>query len=231
MNTATTKLNILIIDDEEQIQTVLGITLQQQGFGVHGEFDGASGLHAVANGSYDIIILDMNLPDMTGLDVLRAIRQHSNIPVVILSVMGEEQRKVELLEAGADDYLTKPFGTAELVARLKVAHRHAKVSNTINTFQSSGITLDIPNHTVHKNGELLALTGTEFTLLSLLIKNQGKIVTYKTILHQVWGEHFTNSTQYVHVHIAALRKKLEDDSATQKLIKTESGIGYRWMGE
>jgi two-component system, OmpR family, KDP operon response regulator KdpE len=220
--------NILIIDDELQIRRLLEITLSANGYKISGASTGKEGLSMAATSQPVLIILDLGLPDTDGLNVLKQLREWYLKPIIILSVRSSEDDIVKALDNGANDYLTKPFRTGELLARIRVAIRQSQgtAENPVLTFGS--LTIDLANHTARKNNELLKLTSTEFSLLALLARNEGRVLTHQYILKEVWGMGYIEQTQYLRVFIAQLRKKVEDDPAKPKLLNTESGIGYRF---
>ena len=220
--------NILIIDDELQIRRLLEITLSANGYKISEAATGKEGLSMAATGQPVLIILDLGLPDTDGLDVLKKLREWYLKPIIILSVRNSEEDIVKALDHGANDYLTKPFRTGELLARIRVAIRQSQgtVENPILNFGS--LTIDLANHTARRNNELIKLTSTEFSLLALLAKNEGRVLTHQYILKEVWGMGYIEQTQYLRVFMAQLRKKVEDNPAKPKLLNTESGIGYRF---
>jgi two-component system KDP operon response regulator KdpE len=175
-----------------------------------------------------LIILDLGLPDTDGLDILKKLREWYFKPIIILSVRNAEDDIVKALDNGANDYLTKPFRTGELLARIRVAIRQSQGAADKPILEFGLLSIDLANHTARKNNELLKLTSTEFSLLALLAKNEGRVLTHQFILKEVWGMGYTEQTQYLRVFIAQLRKKVEDDPAKPKLLNTESGIGYRF---
>jgi two-component system, OmpR family, KDP operon response regulator KdpE len=176
------------------------------------------------------IILDLGLPDADGFAILKKLREWYNKPVIILSVRNSEDDIVKALDNGANDYLTKPFRTGELLARIRVAIRQSKGISDKPTLKFDSLKIDLVNHTAHKNNILIKLTSTEFSLLALLAKNEGRVLTHQYILKEIWGMGYIEQTQYLRVFIAQLRKKVEDDPAKPKLLNTESGIGYRFGG-
>jgi two-component system KDP operon response regulator KdpE len=219
---------ILIIDDEVQIRRLLEITLSAEGYGITEASDGKEGLILAATTHPVLIILDLGLPDTDGLEVLRKLREWYLKPIIILSVRNAEEDIIKALDNGANDYLTKPFRTGELLARIRVAIRQNQdiPDNPILNFGS--IVVDLANHIVRKNEEIIKLTSTEFSLLSLLARNEGRVLTHQYILKEVWGMGYIEQTQYLRVFVAQLRKKIEEDPAKPMLINTESGIGYRF---
>jgi len=220
--------NILIIDDEVQIRRLLEITLSSNGFKISEAATGKDGLIVAATHNPALIILDLGLPDADGLDILKKIREWYQKPIIILSVRNSEDDIITALDNGANDYLTKPFRTGELLARIRVALRHSLGVNDEPELTFGSLTLDLPDHIARKNGEILKLTSTEFSLLALLAKNSGRVLTHQTILKEIWGFGYIGQTQYLRVFVAQLRKKIEDDPAKPKLLITESGIGYRF---
>jgi two-component system KDP operon response regulator KdpE len=225
MNIADT---ILIVDDEVQIRRLLEITLSSNGYKISEAATGKDGLIAAATQHPSIIILDLGLPDIDGLELMKKLREWYLKPIIILSVRNSEEDIIHALDNGANDYLTKPFRTGELLARIRVALRqnNGNEDNPVLTFGS--LTIDLANHTAKKNDEILKLTSTEFSLLSLLAKNSGRVLTHQYILKEIWGFGYIGQTQYLRVFVAQLRKKIEDNPAKPKLLITESGIGYRF---
>lgn len=225
MNNST----ILIIDDEVQIRKLLEITLTSNNFKVSEASDGKSGLLAAANHPPDLIILDLGLPDDDGQNILRKLREWYFSPVIILSVRNSEEDIISALDSGANDYLVKPFRTGELLARIRTALRMSQSFDNFPVFEFENIRIDFANHSVMKDNEAVKLTSTEFSLLTLLVKNEGRVLTHSFILKEIWGISYIEQTQYLRVFIAQLRKKLEDNPNQPKYIKTESGIGYRFI--
>jgi two-component system KDP operon response regulator KdpE len=219
---------ILVIDDEVQIRRLLEITLSANGYKVSEAATGKDGMIAAATHNPALIILDLGLPDTDGIEILKKIREWYQKPIIILSVRNSEDDIVNALDKGANDYLTKPFRAGELQARIRVALRYGqdKLDESNLTFDT--LTIDLPNHIARKNGEILKLTSTEFSLLALLAKNSGRVMTHQAILKEIWGFGYVGQTQYLRVFVAQLRKKIEDDPAKPKLLITESGIGYRF---
>jgi two-component system KDP operon response regulator KdpE len=220
--------NILIIDDEVQIRRLLEITLSANGYKISEASTGKDGLIMAATGQPVVIILDLGLPDADGIDILKKLREWYQKPIIILSVRNSEEDIVKALDNGANDYLTKPFRTGELLARIRVAIRQSQENSDEPVLVFDSLIVDLANHSVRKNSEIVKLTSTEFSLLALLARNEGRVLTHKFILKEVWGMGYTEQTQYLRVFIAQLRKKVEDDPSKPKLLNTESGIGYRF---
>ena len=221
---------ILIIDDEVQIRRLLEITLSANGYKISEASTGREGLSLAATMHPVLIILDLGLPDSDGLEVLKKLREWYQKPIIILSVRNSEDDIIKALDNGANDYLTKPFRTGELLARIRVAIRQSQVLSDVPSLTFGSLTIDLANHMARKNNEIIKLTTTEFSLLALLAKNEGRVLTHQYILKEVWGMGYVEQTQYLRVFIAQLRKKVEDDPAKPKLLNTESGIGYRFGG-
>lgn len=224
----TVKDAILIIDDEVQIRRLLEITLSANGFKIIEASTGKEGITLAASQQPNLIILDLGLPDIDGLDVINDLREWYLKPIIILSVRNSEEDIVKALDNGANDYLTKPFRTGELLARIRVAIRQNQNITENPVVEFGSLSIDLANHTVRKNNELIKLTSTEYSLLALLAKNEGRVLTHQYILKEVWGMSYIEQTQYLRVFIAQLRKKIEDDPTKPKLLNTESGIGYRF---
>lgn len=221
---------ILVIDDEIAIQKLLRLTLKAHGYQILEALSGQEGLLSIGLHRPDLIILDLGLPDMTGLDVLGQLRDWSHTPVIVLTVHDDEKEKVAALDLGADDYMVKPFGMNELLARIRVALRHASKTNDEPILELCDIRMDFAQRKVELYGELLKLTPIEYDLLKILMQNAGKVVTHKQLLKQIWGEiDYDNSTHYLRVYIGHLRKKIELDSTQPQKIITEPGIGYRFI--
>ena len=224
-----TENNILIIDDEVQIRRLLEITLNLNGYKVSEASTAKEGIVAAATHNPALIILDLGLPDEDGLSVLGKLREWYQNPIIILSVRNSEEDIINALDNGANDYLTKPFRTGELLARIRTALRLSldkTGSGSLLLFGS--LFIDLAGHTVRKNNILLKLTATEFSLLALMARNSGKVLTHQYLLKEVWGYTYLTQTQYLRVFVAQLRKKIEDDPTHPSLIITESGIGYRF---
>lgn len=219
---------ILIIDDEIQIRRLLEITLTANGYKVLQSGTGKDGLIDAATLHPSLIILDLGLPDAEGIEILKKLREWYSKPVIILSVRQSEDDIVTALDYGANDYLSKPFRSAELLARIRAALRASDNKKEAEILNFGTLCIDLPNHAVRKNDEILKLTSTEFSLLSLLAKNQGRVLTHQYILKEIWGYSYVEQTQYLRVFVAQLRKKIEDNPSKPTLLVTESGIGYRF---
>lgn len=220
---------ILIIDDEAQIRKLLEITLQSNNYTVNEAENARDGLVAAANHSPDLILLDLGLPDEDGHSVLKKLREWYTKPIIIISVLSSEDDIVTALDNGANDYLIKPFRTGELLARIRSAFRLLTFEDDNPIIDFNNLVIDLSSRTVKKNNEAIKLTATEYTLLALFAKNEGKVLTHHYLLNQVWGPSYTNESQYLRVYVAQLRKKIEDDPNRPAHIITESGVGYRFI--
>ncbi|NUO79303.1 response regulator [candidate division KSB1 bacterium] len=220
---------ILIIDDEAQIRRFLRVSLEASDYRVVEAATGQDGIVQAALAHPNVVILDLGLPDMSGNEVLMKIREWSGVPVLVLSVQDGEQEKIAALDAGADDYVTKPFSMGELLARLRVATRHAQPLADTPEFRNGHLFVDFVHREVTVNEQPVKLTATEYNLLLLFIKHAGKVLTHRQILKEVWGPHTVEQTQYLRVYMAQLRKKLELDPSQPQLFLTESGVGYRMV--
>jgi len=219
----------LVIDDEIQIRRLLRVALEAAGYTVHEATGGQEGLQAVAFRRPDVVLLDLGLPDLDGREVLRRLREWSEVPVVILTVRDSEEEKVAALDSGADDFVTKPFSTLELLARVRAAMRRAHSTNESPVFTAGKLVVDLIARCVTKAGEEVHLTATEYALLRLFIRHAGRVITHRQILREIWGPKAEEQRQYLRVHIGNLRKKIESSSKSP-LIQTEPGIGYRFTG-
>jgi len=217
----------LVIDDEPQIRRLLRVTLESEGFRVVDAATGQEGIMQAAQCRPDVILLDLGLPDMDGVNVLKRLREWSKVPVLILSVRDREGDKVSALDAGADDYVTKPFGSAELLARLRVARRHALTPADLVVFRSGHLEVDLSGRLVKVDGKEVKLTATEYAILRLFVQHAGKVLTHRHILTEIWGPNQVEQTHYLRVYIAHLREKLEKNPAQPELILTEPAVGYR----
>ena len=218
---------IVAVDDDLQIRRLLRISLEKHGFQVFEAASGDDGLRTVMGVKPDIVLLDLNLPDLDGGEVLRSLREWSAIPVIVLSVRNSEADIVELLNAGADDYMVKPFNTGELVARINVALRHRTPGQVEEVFVSGALKVDVVNRLVSAGGTELRLTPTEYALLRFFVRHAGKVLTHQQVLKEVWGPNMEHESNNLRVYVAQLRKKIETDPARPKLLVTEPGIGYR----
>ena len=221
---------ILIIDDEVQIRRLLEITLSASGYKVYEASTAKEGYVLAASVSPSVIILDLGLPDADGLDVLLRLREWYTRTIIILSVRNSEDDIVQALDSGANDYLTKPFRTGELLARIRAANRKNKNDQEV-VLDFGNLKIDLSRHLIILNDEIIKLTTTEYSLLTLLAKNEGRVLTHAFILKEVWGHHYADQPQYLRVFVAQLRKKIEEDPAKPRYLITESGIGYRFRGE
>ncbi|MEI6167124.1 MAG: response regulator [bacterium] len=229
MTDAASQPVALIIDDEVQIRRFLKLALEAEEYRVFEAETGQEGLTAAVYRRPDVIILDLGLPDMDGLEVLRRLREWSKTPVLVLSVRQELEQKVAALDAGADDYLTKPFYAAELAARLRAIRRHSSTGPAESIYQTGFLQVDFNTRRVTKKGVEIHLTATEYALLRILALNHGKVVTHRQLLRDVWGPQAEEQSQYLRVYMNHLRKKIETTLESSKLIQTEPGIGYRLM--
>jgi two-component system KDP operon response regulator KdpE len=217
----------LVVDDERQIRRFLRVSLEANGYQVHEVVCGEDALLRTAQLRPDLTILDLGLPDIDGLTVLARLREWTTTPVIVLSVRDSDRDKVAALDAGADDYLTKPFSVDELLARLRVAQRHSQPEPQEPVFTAGELVVDLARRQVTRGGELVKLTPTEYALLRLLIQHAGRVLTHRQILKEVWGPQYVDETHYLRVYFAQLRQKLEVDPTRPKLILTEPGVGYR----
>jgi two-component system KDP operon response regulator KdpE len=233
MATEQTKPNVsaLVIDDEPQIRRLLRVTLEANGYRVFDAGSGQEGLVEAAQRKPDVIVLDLGLTDQDGVSVLKRIREWSRTPVIILSVRDQEEEKVAALDSGADDYVTKPFNSAELLARLRAALRHGQPQGADAIFRSGDLEVDLSKRQVFKNGTEVKLTPIEYSLLRLLVTHAGKVLTHRQLLTEVWGEKAVGQSHYLRVHIAHLREKLEGNPSDPELILTEPAVGYRLLSK
>jgi len=220
---------VLVVEDEAPMRRFVRSALATHGFRVAEAASLSDAERLATESPPDLILLDLGLPDGDGLELLARLREWSRAPVIVLSARGREEDKVIALDAGADDYLTKPFGTSELLARIRVALRHARAQQRPDepVLAVGPIQIDHARHEVHVDGNLVHLTPIEFRLLALLARHAGKVLTHRQILHEVWGPRSTHQTHYLRVHMAALRRKIEADPARPKWLMTEAGVGYR----
>jgi two-component system, OmpR family, KDP operon response regulator KdpE len=221
---------VLVIDDEPSILRALKINLSARKYDVSTAADGASGLAAVARDHPDVLILDLGLPDMDGTEVISGVRGWTSIPIIVLSVWGQESQKVAALDAGADDYVTKPFGMDELLARLRAAIRRASPAPDEPVVTTDHFTVDLAaKRVIRGEGGDVRLTPTEWQLLEVLVRNRGRLVTQRQLLQEVWGPAYETESNYLRVYIAQLRRKLEPEASRPRYFLTESGMGYRFQ--
>lgn len=223
------KPSVLVVDDELQMRRLLRVCLEGNGYRVVEATNGQEALTEVAQRRPDLVVLDLGLPDMDGVSVLKRLREWTNVPVVVLSVCDREEDKIAALDHGADDYVTKPFATGELLARLRVAQRHSAPSAESTIFRSGTLEVDFTARLVKLDGKEIKLTATEYSLLKMLVQHAGRVLTHGQILREVWGPNYEEQTHYLRVYIARLREKLESDPAKPHFIRTEPGIGYRFI--
>ena len=219
----------LVIDDEPQIRRLLRVTLEAGGYRVFDAASGQDGIVQAAQCRPDVILLDLGLPDLDGVTVLKRLREWCRVPVIVLSVRDRENDKIAALDNGADDYVTKPFNSGELLARLRVAQRHAQPSPDLAVFRTGHVEVDLTARVVKVNGKDVKLTATEYSLLRLFVRHAGKVLTHRQILREVWGPNSLEQTHYLRVYIAHLREKLETNPAQPELIITEPAVGYRLL--
>jgi two-component system, OmpR family, KDP operon response regulator KdpE len=226
--------SILVIEDESSVRRFLRVTLEGQDYKVLEATRGEDGLRHASVGQPDLIILDLGLPDLDGLEVTKRLRQWTATPIIVISARGREEDKVAALDAGADDYLTKPFGVGELLARLRVALRHLAATDADtgeSSFEIGTLRVDLGRREVISSGKPVRLTPNEFRLLSVLVKNAGRVLTHRQLLREVWGPGSDQDTHYLRVYMNQLRQKLEADPSRPKYLITEPGVGYRLMDE
>ena len=224
-----TRTRILVIDDDPHLLKALRITLQAHGYNVDTASDGGGGLDAASHHPPDVMILDLGLPDRDGADVLRELRRWSNLPVLVLSARHGSPDKVDALDAGADDYITKPFGLDELLARLRALLRRVPEPESAPTVAASSFTVDLARRRVTRGGQVVRLTPTEWNILELLVRNPARLVTQQQLLLDVWGPAYQTEANYLRVYMAQLRRKLEDHPGNPRHLLTEPGIGYRFV--
>ena len=223
-------ITIILIEDEQQIRRFVMLAAESEGFQIYSAETGRQGLIEIATRKPDVVILDLGLPDMDGLDVIRETRSWSTVPIIVLSARTQEAEKVEALDAGADDFLTKPFGTPELLARIRAQLRRRAVStdgNSDGLYQFGEVKVDLPRRVVFRGAEPVHLTPIEFRLLSMLIRNAGRVVTQRQLLKEVWGPAYVENGHYLRIYMANLRQKLEVDATQPVYLLTETGVGYR----
>jgi two-component system, OmpR family, KDP operon response regulator KdpE len=220
---------ILIVEDEPALRQALSINLRARRYDVRAAADGESALRAAAAAPVDLVILDLGLPDMDGVEVVRGLRGWSTVPIIVLSARDAQAAKVAALDAGADDYVTKPFGMDELLARIRAALRRAVPPVETPVVRTAGFTIDLVARRAERNGQDVRLTPTEWHILEILVRNPGKLVTQRQLLQQVWGPAYETETNYLRVHMSHLRRKLEPDPSRPQHLLTEAGVGYRFQ--
>lgn len=226
------KNNILLIEDEESIRSFISTTLKNQNYKITTASDGSSGLHLAASLCPDIILLDLGLPDMDGMEVIKKIREWTAVPIIVISARSNEHEKARALDSGADDYITKPFSTVELLARIRTSLRHSSqmhdlTSTSQKPYHHGNLTINFDDHVVMLDGANIHLTQIEYKLLTLLAKSSGKVLTYTFIMEKIWGPYTDNNNQILRVNMANIRRKIEKNPATPEHVFTEIGIGYR----
>jgi two-component system KDP operon response regulator KdpE len=221
------EVTVLLVEDEPEIRRFLRTTLPAHGFRLYESVTGQEGLTEAKARNPDLILLDLGLPDLDGSEVIRQVREWTDTPIIVLSARDQEQAKVTALDLGADDYVTKPFNAGELLARLRVAQRHALPAPDVAVFRSGAVEVDLTARVVKVKGNEVKLTATEYALLRLLVRHAGKVLTHRQLLREVWGPNYVEQSHYLRVYIAHLREKLERHSAQPELIVTEPGVGYR----
>lgn len=222
---------ILVVDDEVQIRRALVSNLLVRGYEVLEAADGEEAIRVAADGRPDAIILDLGLPKIEGIEVVRAVRGWSKIPIVVLSVRSDEIEKIEAFDAGIDDYVVKPFGMGELLARLRAALRRGRPDDVEPVVVAGDLVIDLNQTTVTRRGEIVHLTPTEWRFLAILVRNHGRLLSQRQVLHDVWGPDYASETHYLRVYVSTLRRKLEDDPSHPKHIITEPRMGYRFIVE
>jgi two-component system, OmpR family, KDP operon response regulator KdpE len=220
---------ILVIDDEPQILRALGVNLRARGYEVDLAAAGEEGLALAATNSPDLVLVDLGLPGIDGIEVIRGLRGWTNVPIITLSVRDAERDKVAALDAGADDYVTKPFGMDELLARLRASLRRAQPQPDEPIITTPAFTINLATTSVTREGQEIHLTPTEWSILSVLVRNPGRLVTQRFLLQQVWGPNYSKETNYLRVYIAGLRRKLEPEPSRPRYLLTDAGMGYRFL--
>ena len=226
----TVPLKVLLVDDEAEIRNFLEVELKRQNYSVETAETGALATKLLNSHPPDLLILDLGLPDMDGQDIIKQLREWSSVPIIVLSARDQEEGKVMALEAGADDYLTKPFGTAELLARIRVAMRHRRGGSDMEKpYEYLGLRIDLGNRKVTLDGKVIQFTPTEYKLLAALAADPGKVITQTQLINEVWGKNSQGNSHYLRIYIQHLRTKLKDDPLHPKFILTEPGVGYRLL--
>lgn len=221
------KTNILVIEDDKSICSYVTVALNSNGYRVTAALTGREGLSLAASYCPEVILLDLGLPDIDGCEVLCKLRSWSQIPIIIISARGEEQEKVKALDLGADDYITKPFGTAELMARIRTSLRHSRVNAPDRVYKALDLEIDFEKRTIHLRGAEVHLTQVEYQLLTLLAENSGRVLTYNFLMNALWGPYKDDDNRILRVNMANIRRKIEENPAQPKYVFTEIGVGYR----
>lgn len=226
------KSSILLIEDEENIRSFIATTLKNQNYKIITASSGTEGLHLCASLCPDLVLLDLGLPDMDGMTVIKKLREWNSTPIIVISARSHEQEKAKALDGGADDYITKPFGTVELLARIRTSLRHssqlnAGIHSNAPVYRHGDLTVDFEKYLVTLSGAMVHLTQIEFKLLGLLARNSGKVLTYSYIMEKIWGPYMDNNNQILRVNMANIRRKIEKNPAAPEHVFTEIGIGYR----
>ncbi len=231
-DTSISKNTILLIEDEENIRTFISTTLKNQGYKITSASNGKDGMHLAASLCPDIVLLDLGLPDLDGMDVIKQLRAWSAVPIIVISARTNEHEKAKALDCGADDYITKPFGTVELLARIRTSLRHGNQMKNLTSIQQKpyhcgNLTIDFDRHVVTLHDTIIHLTQIEYKLLTLLAKNSGKVLTYSFLMEKIWGPYVDSNNQILRVNMANIRRKIEENPATPEYVFTEIGVGYR----
>ena len=228
------KSTILVIEDEKNICNFISTTLSNQNYRVLKAYNGVDGLSIITFQCPDMVLLDLGLPDIDGLTIIRRVRSWSSIPILVISARTQESEKVEALDLGADDYITKPFGTSELMARIRTAERHSALPSSQGVphiFHAKDLTIDFVKHQISVRGQEVHLTQVEFKIISLLARNSGRVMTYDSIISSIWGPYADHNNRILRVNMANIRRKLELNPAEPEYVQTEIGIGYRMIEE
>lgn len=231
-DTNISKNTILLIEDEENIRTFISTTLKNQGYKITSASNGKDGMHLAASLCPDIVLLDLGLPDLDGMDVIKQLRAWNAVPIIVISARTNEHEKAKALDCGADDYITKPFGTVELLARIRTSLRHGNQMKDLTSIQQKpyhcgNLTIDFDRHVVTLHDTIIHLTQIEYKLLTLLAKNSGKVLTYSFLMEKIWGPYVDSNNQILRVNMANIRRKIEENPATPEYVFTEIGVGYR----
>lgn len=234
MHKPIVKANILLIEDEENIRVFISTTLKNQGYKITTASTGKEGMHLSASICPDIILLDLGLPDMDGMEVIQKLREWTATPILVISARSNEHEKAHALDLGADDYITKPFGTVELLARIRTSLRHSSQMQDMSSihprpYHHNNLTINFEDHVVTLKGNIIHLTQIEYKLLTLLARNSGKVLTYTSIMEKIWGPYTDNNNQILRVNMANIRRKIENNPAAPEYVFTEIGIGYRMV--